>query len=75
MFRTENMESSLAKGSQVVLKCESIERLTNSTARPNFVVLSGIFDALQAALIEGRDFQNEQFAKTIQPERWEKLNP
>lgn len=75
---TENMESSLAKGSQVVLKMR-VDREAdkfNSQGTTSFVVLSGIFDALQAALIEETDFQNEQFAK-IHPAGavGKKLNP
>lgn len=75
---TENMESSLAKESQVVLKMR-VDRETDkfdSQGTTSFVVLSGIFDALQAALIEETDFQNEQFAK-IHPAGavGKKLNP
>jgi D-arabinose 5-phosphate isomerase GutQ len=42
-----------------------VERETdkyNSQGTTSFVVLSAIFDALQAALIEQTGFQNEQFA-------------
>ena len=59
------MESSLARGSQVVLKMR-VDREADkfdSQGTTSFVVLSAIFDALQAALIEKTDFRNEQFAK------------
>ena len=59
------MESSLARGSQVVLKMR-VDREADkfdSQGTTSFVVLSAIFDALQAALIEETDFRNEQFAK------------
>jgi D-arabinose 5-phosphate isomerase GutQ len=59
------MESSLARGSQVVLKMR-VDREADkfdSQGTTSFVVLSAIFDGLQAALIEKTDFRNEQFAK------------
>ena len=61
---TENTESPLAQGADIVLKMH-VERETdkyNSQGTTSFVVLSAIFDALQAALIEQTGFQNEQFA-------------
>ena len=67
---TENTESPLAQGADIVLKMH-VERETdkyNSQGTTSFVVLSAIFDALQAALIEQTGFQNEQFA-VIHPGR------
>ena len=61
---TENMESPLAMGADIVLKMK-VERESdkyNSQGTSSFVVMSAIFDALQAALIEETGFQNEQFA-------------
>ena len=61
---TENMESPLAKEADIVIKMH-VERESdryNSQGTSSFVVLSAIFDALQAALIEETGFKNEQFA-------------
>lgn len=61
---TENMESPLAEGADIVLKMH-VERESdryNSQGTSSFVVLSAIFDALQTALIEETGFKNEQFA-------------
>ncbi len=61
---TENEESVLALGSDIVIKMH-IERETdkyNSQGTTSFVVLAAIFDALQSALIEETCFVNEQFA-------------
>lgn len=61
---TENMESPLAKGSDIVLAMH-VNRETdryNSQGTTSFTAMSIIFDALQAALIEETGFQNEQFA-------------
>lgn len=61
---TENMESPLAVGADIVLKMH-VERESdryNSQGTSSFVVLSAIFDALQTALIEETGFRNEQFA-------------
>lgn len=61
---TENMESPLARDSDIVLKMY-VERESdkyNSQGTSSFVVLSAIFDALQVALLEESNFKNEQFA-------------
>ena len=61
---TENMSSPLAEGADIVLPM-SVTRETdryNSQGTTSFTVLSGLFDALQAALIEVTGYQNEQFA-------------
>ncbi len=61
---TGNMDSPLAVGSDIVLKMH-VEQETdkhNSQGTTSFVVLSGIFDALQAALIEEIDYTEAQFA-------------
>lgn len=61
---TENLTSPLAKGADIVLQM-SVTRETdryNSQGTTSFTVLSVLFDALQAALIETTGFRNEQFA-------------
>ena len=61
---TENMESPLAVGSEVVLK-QYVERETdkyNSQGTTSTSALCVIFHALQAALIEITGYQEEQFA-------------
>ena len=61
---TENMSSPLAEGADIVLPM-SVTRETdryNSQGTTSFTVLSVLFDALQAALIEVTGYQNEQFA-------------
>lgn len=61
---TENLESPLAEGADIVIKMH-VERESdryNSQGTSSFVVLSAIFDALQTALIEETGFKNEQFA-------------
>jgi len=61
---TENNESPLALNADIVLKMH-ISRETdkyNCQGTTSNAVLNTIFDALQAALIEEIDFQNEQFA-------------
>ena len=61
---TENMESPLAKGADVVLK-QYVNRETdkyNSQGTTSSTALCMIFHALQTALIEETDYQNEQFA-------------
>ncbi|MGI6694977.1 MAG: SIS domain-containing protein [Christensenellales bacterium] len=61
---TENLQSPLAQGADVVLKMY-INRETdryNAQGTTSFVMLSALFDALQSALIERIDFQNERFA-------------
>lgn len=62
---TENLESSLANGSDIVLKMRVDQEVDkyNSQGTTSFIVLSAIFDALQVALIEETGFTNEQFAK------------
>lgn len=61
---TENMESPLAQGADVVLK-QYVNRETdkwNSQGTTSSTALCMIFHALQTALIEETGFQNEQFA-------------
>ncbi len=61
---TENLDSPLAKGADIVIAMH-VSRETdryNSQGTTSFTVLSVIFDALQSALIEKTDYQNEQFA-------------
>jgi len=61
---TENAESPLAKGADIVLRTP-VTRETdrwNSQGTTSFTVLSVLFDALQSALVEKTGFKNEQFA-------------
>lgn len=61
---TENLSSPLAEGADIVLPM-IVNRETdkyNSQGTTSFTVLSVLFDALQAALIEVTGYQNEQFA-------------
>lgn len=61
---TENMESPLAQQADIVLK-QHVNRETdkyNSQGTTSTTALCMIFHALQAALIEETDYQNEQFA-------------
>ena len=61
---TENLDSPLAKGADIVLQTlvtKEVDRY-NAQGTTSFTVLSVLFDALQAALIEETGFQNEQFA-------------
>ncbi len=61
---TENMESPLALGADVVLK-QYVNRETdkyNSQGTTSSTALCMIFHALQTALIEETDYKNEQFA-------------
>ena len=61
---TENMESPLAKGADVVLR-QYVNRETdkyNSQGTTSTTSLCVIFHALQAALIEETGYRNEQFA-------------
>ncbi len=61
---TENMESPLAEGADVVLK-QHVNRETdkyNAQGTTSSTALCMIFHALQTALIEETDYQNEQFA-------------
>ncbi len=65
---TENVSSALATGADIVLRM-TVTRETdrfNSQGTTSFTVLSVLFDALQAALIERTDFRNEQF-RAIHP--------
>ena len=60
----ENLESPLALGADVVLK-QYVNRETdkyNAQGTTSTTALCVIFHALQAALIEETDYQNEQFA-------------
>ena len=61
---TENLESPMAKGADIVLPMK-VNRETdkyNSQGTTSFIVTNAIFDALQAALIEETGYKNEQFA-------------
>lgn len=61
---TENPDSPLAKQSDIVLPMR-IEKETdkhNSQSTASFLTLSAILDALQVALIEEINYENEQFA-------------
>ena len=61
---TENLDSPLAKGATIVLQTRvtmEVDRY-NAQGTTSFTVLSVLFDALQAALIEETGFINEQFA-------------
>ena len=61
---TENMESPLALGADVVIK-QYVNRETdkyNSQGTTSSTALCMIFHALQTALIEETDYKNEQFA-------------
>ena len=61
---TENLESPLATGADVVLK-QYVNRETdkyNSQGTTSSTALAMIFHALQTALIEETDYKNEQFA-------------
>ncbi|MEA4870951.1 Arabinose 5-phosphate isomerase KdsD [bioreactor metagenome] len=61
---TENLDSPLAKDADIVLQMlvtKEVDR-HNMQGTTSFTVLSVLFDALQAALIEATDYQSEQFA-------------
>lgn len=61
---TENLESQLAKGAEVVLK-QYVNRETdkyNSQGTTSSTALCMIFHALQTSLIEETGYKNEQFA-------------
>lgn len=61
---TENTDSPLAKDADVVLKMY-VNRETdkyNCQGTTSNTMINALFDALQAALIEQTDYQNEQFA-------------
>lgn len=62
---TENPDSDLGRGAEVVLPIH-IERETdpfNSQGTTSFVVMSALFDALQAAVMERTGYKEEQFAR------------
>ena len=61
---TENLDSPLAKGADIVLRMLVTKEVDpfNTQGTTSFTVLSVLFDALQAALIEETGFQSEQFA-------------
>ena len=61
---TENRNSPLSKGADIVLPMVVHHETDkyNSQGTSSFVALSAVFDALQAALIEETEYQNEQFA-------------
>jgi len=61
---TENLDSPLALGADVVLPM-SVTRETdryNTQGTTSFAVMNVIFDALQAALMEKLDYRSERFA-------------
>lgn len=61
---TENLDSPLAQGADIVLQL-FITRETdryNCQGTTSNTVLNALFDALQAALIEQTDYQNDRFA-------------
>ncbi|MDR2111433.1 MAG: SIS domain-containing protein, partial [Spirochaetaceae bacterium] len=61
---TENLESPMARESDIVLKM-NVPRETdkyNTQGTTSFAVLCALFDALQSALIEETNYQNEKFA-------------
>ncbi len=61
---TENLESPLAKNADIVLQMLVTKEVDpfNEQGTTSFTVLSVLFDALQAALIEATGFQSAQFA-------------
>ena len=61
---TENLESPLAKDADIVLRMLVTKEVDpfNEQGTTSFTVLSVLFDALQAALIESTGFQSAQFA-------------
>lgn len=61
---TENLESPLAKGADIVLpiKVNKETDKYNSQGTTSFATLSAVFDALQSALVEYTGFRNEEFA-------------
>lgn len=61
---TENRASPLAEGADIVIPLlitREVDRY-NSQGTTSFTVLSALFDAMQSALIEVTDYQNEFFA-------------
>ena len=61
---TENMRSPLVAGADIVLAMKVTRECDkyNCQGTTSFVVLSAIFDALQACLIEETNYKNERFA-------------
>lgn len=61
---TENLNSPLAQHSDIVLpmKVTSETDRYNSQGTSSFIALSAVFDALQTAILEEIDYQNEEFA-------------
>lgn len=61
---TENLQSPLAELSDIVLKMAVTRECDryNCQGTTSFVVTGAIFDALQTALVEYTEFQNEEFA-------------
>ena len=61
---TENLESPLATMADIVLAMKVTKECDkyNCQGTTSFAVTSAIFDALQAALVEYTEFQNEEFA-------------
>ncbi len=61
---TENLESPIAKDADIVLQMLVTKEVDpfNEQGTTSFTVLSVLFDALQAALIEATGFQSAQFA-------------
>ena len=61
---TENLESPLALGADIVLAMKVTRECDryNCQGTTSFAVTSAIFDALQTAVLEYTDFQNQKFA-------------
>jgi D-arabinose 5-phosphate isomerase GutQ len=61
---TENLESPLAEGSDIVLQVKITREADkyNSQGTSSFAVVNAVFDALQTALVEETGYKNEQFA-------------
>lgn len=61
---TENMDSPLARGSDVVLRMYVTREVDkyNAQGTTSFIITCALFDALQAALIEETGYQLETFA-------------
>lgn len=61
---TENLDSPLAKGADIVLAMKVTKEtdIYNCQGTTSFCVTSAIFDALQAAVLENTGFENQKFA-------------